>query len=108
MVLLGEAFYCSGESLDLSFEGGGEWFISLNIVGGCHGVSKHHATLGLGSNSMAFYLFLISHRQRQLMMPKIVSKSHNPHVLKTIPTQHKTRRPSESTNVILEIGRAHV
>ena len=89
MVLLGEAFYCSGESLDLSFEGGGEWFISLNIVGGCHGVSKHHATLGLGSNSMAFYLFLISHRQRQLMMPKIVSKLPGPHKLETKPMKQK-------------------
>ena len=89
MVLLGEAFYCSGESLDLSFEGGGEWFISLNIVGGCHGVSKHHATLGLGSNSMAFYLFLISHRQRQLMMPKIVSKLLGPYKLETKPMKQK-------------------
>ena len=30
----------------------------------------------------------ISHRRRQLMMPKIIYKSHSPHVLKTIPAQH--------------------
>ena len=41
MVLLGEAFYDSGESLNLSLEGGGAWFISLNIVGGHHRASKH-------------------------------------------------------------------
>ena len=34
------------------------------------------------------------------MMPKIVSKSHNSHVLKTIPAQHRTRRPLESTSVV--------
>ena len=56
MVLLGEAFYCSGESLDLSLEGGGAWFISLNFVGGRHRASKHQATLSLGSDSMAFCL----------------------------------------------------
>ena len=33
MVLLGEAFYDSGESLNLSLESGGAWFVSLNIVG---------------------------------------------------------------------------
>ena len=34
-------------------------------------------------------------------MPKIVSKSHSPHVLKITPTQHKKRRPQESTGVVL-------
>ena len=54
MVLLGEAFYDSGESLNLSLEGGGAWFISLNIVGGHHRASKHYATLCLGSDCMAY------------------------------------------------------
>ena len=35
-----------------------------------------------------------------LMMPKILSKSHSPHVLKTTPAQHKKRRPHESIDVI--------
>ena len=34
-------------------------------------------------------------------MPKIVSYSHSPHVLKTTPAQHRTRRPQESTGVVL-------
>ena len=36
MVLLGEALYGNGESLNLSLEGGGAWFFSLNIVGDRH------------------------------------------------------------------------
>jgi len=34
------------------------------------------------------------------MMPKIVNKSHNSYVLKTIPAQHRTRRPLESISVV--------
>ena len=34
------------------------------------------------------------------MMPKIVSKSHSPHMVKTTLAQHKTRRPQESTGVV--------
>ena len=54
MVLLGEALYDSDESLNLSLEGSGAWFVSLNIVGGRHRASKYHATLCLGSDSMAY------------------------------------------------------
>ena len=54
MVLLGEVFYGCGESLNLSFEGGGMWFVSLIIVGGHYRASKYHATLCLGSDSMAY------------------------------------------------------
>ena len=36
IVLLSEAFHGNDESLNLSLEGGGVWFVSLNIVGGCH------------------------------------------------------------------------
>ena len=86
MVLLSEALHGSGESLNLSLKGGYAWFVSLSIVGGCHRSSKYHATLCLKSDSMA-YKSQSSHRQRQLMMPKIVSKSHNTHVLETIPTK---------------------
>ena len=42
-----------------------------------------------------------SHRQYQLMMSKIVSKSHSPHVLETTPTQHRKREDLvESTGVV--------
>ena len=58
MVLLGEAFYGSGESLNLSLKCGGAWFISLNIVGGRHSTGKHDATLCLGSDCMACKLCL--------------------------------------------------
>ena len=92
MVLLGEVFYGNGESLNLSLEGGGVWFVSLNIVGGCHRASKYDATLCLGSNSVA-YKTQISHRRRQLMMPKIVNKPHSPHILKTTLERHSKRRP---------------
>ena len=34
----------------------------------------------------------LPHRRCQLMMLKIVSKSHNPHVLETTPAQHRKRR----------------
>ena len=36
--------------------------------------------------------FLSSHKQRQLIMPKIVSKPHNTHVLGTIPMKQKQRK----------------
>ena len=54
MVLLGEAFYDGGKSLNLSIKGGGAWFVSLNNVGSRYRASKHHATLCLGSDSMAY------------------------------------------------------
>ena len=53
MVLLGEAFHDCGESLNLSLEGGGMWFISLIIIGGRHRVSKYYTPFCLGSSSMA-------------------------------------------------------
>ena len=79
MVLLGEVFYDCGESLNLSFEGGGMWFVSLIIVGGRYRASKYHATLCLGSDNMAYKQ--VSRRWHQLMMPEIVSKSHSSYVL---------------------------
>ena len=42
------------------------WFVSLSVVAGCHRVSEYHATLCLGSDSMAN---LFSHIRHQLMMP---------------------------------------
>ena len=66
MILFGETIHCSREGLDLPLWGSGSWFISLNVVGGRHRVSKYHATLSLGSDSMAN---LLPHRWRQLMMP---------------------------------------
>ena len=56
MVLLGKAFHGHNESLSLSLEGGGMQFVSLIIVSGRHRASKHHATLCLGSGSMAYKL----------------------------------------------------
>ena len=53
MVLLGEAFYGRNKSLILSLEGGFTWFV-LIVVGGRHQASKYHATLCLGSGSMAY------------------------------------------------------
>ena len=37
--------------------------------------------------------FGVSHKRRQLMMPKIVNKSHSPHVLETTHAKQKQRRP---------------
>ena len=54
MVLPGEAFYSCDKSLNLSFEGGGTWFIPLIIVCDRHRASKYHATLRLESGSMAY------------------------------------------------------
>ena len=97
MVLLGEAFYGHGESLNLSLEGGGIWFISLIIVDGHHRASKYHAILCLGSDSMAYK---IPHRRCQLMMPKIVSKSHSPHMLYITPANRNKKDLAESTGVV--------
>ena len=36
-----------------------------------------------------------------MMMPKIANQSYSPHVLKATPAQHRTRRPQESTGVVL-------
>ena len=92
MVLLGKTFHGSSEGLNLSLEGGGVWLISLNVVGGDHRASKHHTTLCSGNDSMALQV-KISHRRCQLIMPKIVNKSHSPHVLETTPAKQKQRRP---------------
>ena len=52
MVLLGKAFHGHGESLNLSLEGGGTWFVSLVIVGGSDRTSEYHITLCLGNGSI--------------------------------------------------------
>ena len=44
MILLAEAFHCCCKSLNLSFKGGGAWFVPLMVIGGCHRASKYHAT----------------------------------------------------------------
>ena len=92
MVLLGKTFHGSNEGLNLSLEGGGVWLVSLNIVGGHHRASKHYTTLCSGNDSMALQV-KISHRRCQLIMPKIVNKSHSPHVLETTLAKQKQRRP---------------
>ena len=54
VVLLSEALHGRSESLNLSLEGSCPWFVSLNVVGGCHQESEYHATLCLGSGCMAY------------------------------------------------------
>ena len=49
---------------------------------------------------MALQVTNASYRWHQPMMPKIVNKSHNPHVLKTTPAKQKQRRPWESISVV--------
>ena len=66
LILFGEVFHCSCESLDLPLQGSGSWFVSLSVLAGRHRVSEYHATLCQGSDSMAN---LFSHRRHQLMMP---------------------------------------
>ena len=82
VVLFGEAFHDCGLSLNLSFEGGGTWFVSL-VVGGSHRASEYHTALCSGSGSTV--LLRCSHRRRQLMMLKIISKSLSHHVLQMKP-----------------------
>ena len=53
MVLLDYAFHGRGKSRNLSFEGGGTWFISLVIVGGSHQANEYHTTFCPGNGSMA-------------------------------------------------------
>ena len=77
MILLGEAFYCCCESLNLSLKGSGAWFVPLIVIGGHHRASKYHATFCPRSSNMAFFLSTFPHRRCQLMMPKIVSKPYS-------------------------------
>ena len=39
------------------------------------------------------YLSLLYLKKLIMMMPKIVSKSHSPHMLEITPAQHRKRRP---------------
>ena len=91
MILFGEMFHCSHEGLDLPSQGSGSQFVSLNVVGGCHQASKYHATLCLGSNSMAN---LLTHRRRQLMMPKNSPVSHTVVARSKQYLHNKKRRPN--------------
>ena len=79
MILFGETFHYSREGLDLPLQGSGSWFVSLNVVGGCHRASKYHATLCSGSDSMTNSSF------PQTMptddVEKITSEPHSPRTL---------------------------
>ena len=70
MILFGEAFYCCCEGLNLSFQGRGAQFVALIIGGCCHRTSKYHATFCPGSDKYGLSQQRVSHRQRQLMMPR--------------------------------------
>ena len=50
MILLGETFHYCCEGLDLSLQDSGAWFVALIIDGGCHRMSKYHATFCLRSS----------------------------------------------------------
>ena len=54
-----------------------------------------HATLCLRSGDMADHSF--SHRRHQLMMPRIVNKSHSFHVLETTPVKQKQKQQKKKT-----------
>ena len=99
MILLGEAFYCCCESLNLSLKGDGAWFVPLIVIGGRHRASKYHATFVW--KAVVWLTSYLSHRRCQIMMPKIVSKPHSPHVLYTKTcTTKKKKNPTKSTDVV--------
>ena len=79
----GEAFHCGRESLDLPLQGNESWFVSLSIVGGRHQASEYHATLCLGSDSMAN---LLSSAPTDDAV-KITNEPHDIRTLEAIPTQ---------------------
>ena len=54
MILLGEAFHCCCEGLDLPLQGSGSRFVALIVGGGCHRASKYHATFCQGGDNMAY------------------------------------------------------
>ena len=70
MILLGETFYCCCEGSDLPLLGSRSWFVTLIVGGGCHRTSKYHATFCPGSSDYGLSPNRVSHRRRQLMMPK--------------------------------------
>ena len=101
MILLGEAFYCCCEGLDLPLQGSRSRFFSLIVGGGCHRTSKYHATFcpksgeyGLSPNS-AF---------PQTAPTDDVKKSPVSHAVLTCSKQHlhNTKREdlTKSTSVV--------
>ena len=54
MILLGEAFYCCCEGLDLPLWGSRSRFVALIVGGGCHQTSKYHATFFPGGDNIAY------------------------------------------------------
>ena len=42
----------------------------------------------------------VPHRRRQLMIPKIINKSHSPHVLETMPAKQKQKKKKKKKNVV--------
>ena len=67
-----------------------KWKFSIISVANCNKSNTRN-------NKKAILLFMVL----TLMMPKIISESHGPHVFKITPAQHKKRRPQESTGVVL-------
>jgi len=70
MILLGEAFYCCYEDLDLPLQGSRSRFVALIVGGGCHRMSKYNATFSQESSEYGLSSNRVSHRRRQLMMLK--------------------------------------
>ena len=54
VILLSEALHGRNESLNLSLKGNCTWFVSVNVVGGCHRASQYHAPLCPRSICMAY------------------------------------------------------
>ena len=54
MFLLGEAFHCCYEDLDLPPQGSRSRFVALIVGGGCHQANKYHATFCPGGDNMAY------------------------------------------------------
>ena len=90
MILLAEAFHYRCEGLNLSLLGSGARFVTLIVSCCCHRASKYHATFSPGSGK---YGLSLPHRQCQLMMSKIVNKSHSTHMLEIITVKQKQRKP---------------
>ena len=105
MVLLSEAFHSRGKGLYLSLKGRRTWFVSLNVVSGCHWLSKYHATLCPESVCYDLQIYkVVSHRRHQLMLPKYHRWATRYSQLKIAPTQLKKKKKkedlTESTSVV--------
>ena len=99
MVLLSEVFHGRGESLNLSLDGSYAWFVSLNVVGGCHRVSEYHVTLCSKSVCIAYK----SQSFLQTAPTNDVEKSPMSHTVRSQQHLHNKKKKdlTENTDVVL-------